>query len=145
MGSFIELWRFWVLERGIGALEGDEPTLKHSDAAKKDQPKMSDITQIISGILLLVLVFVLTRKVSAWRIKRAFFAIIRDLESVSAVNPGSAVLLPYAKTSLFRFGARDFRPKALEHLISSGVVGLTDDGRYYLKEKANLFKSQLME
>ena len=106
---------------------------------------MSDMTQIISGILLLVLVFILTKKISAWRIKRAFFAIIRDLESVSAVDPASAVLLPYAKTSLFRFGVRDFRPKALEYLISSSVVGLTEDGRYYLKEKADLFKARLME
>ena len=105
---------------------------------------MSEFNQIISGILLLILVFVLTRKISAWRIKRALFAIMKDLEGMGAVDPGSAVALPYAKTSLFRFGARDFRPKALEYLISSGAVGVTDDGRFYLKEKAELFKSKLM-
>jgi len=104
---------------------------------------MSETIQIITGILLLILIFVLTRRVSAWRIRRAIVGIIRDLESQSAVDPSSAVMLPYARTRLLRFGARDFRPKAVASLVSSGVVGLTEDGRYYLKERADLLLSRL--
>jgi len=104
---------------------------------------MSETSQIITGILLLILIFILTRRVSAWRIKRAIVGVIRDLESQRAVDPSSAVMLPYAKTRLLRFGARDFRPKAVEYLVSSGVVGLTEDGRYYLKERADLLLSRL--
>lgn len=104
---------------------------------------MSETNQIISGILLLILIFIFTRKVSAWRVKRAIIGIIKDLERHSAVDPSSAVVLTYARTQLFRFGTRDFRPKALESLVASGVVGLTEDGRYYLKERADLLLSRL--
>jgi hypothetical protein len=32
-------------------------------------------------------------------------------------------------------GVRDFRPKALQLLVASGIVGVTEAGEYYLKNK----------
>jgi hypothetical protein len=96
---------------------------------------MSETMEIIIGILVLIGVYMLTRRVNAWRIKRAFSAIIKDLDRQKAFDPSSAVKLPYAKGSLFRFGTRDFRPKALQYLIQGDIVGVTEGGEYYLKRR----------
>jgi hypothetical protein len=87
--------------------------------------------------------FILTRKVNALRIKRAYGFIIEDLESKEAFDPSSAVGLPYARASMFRMGMRDFRPKALEYMILGNFIGMTEGGKYYLKNKdVGLFKSK---
>lgn len=96
---------------------------------------MSETSRIILLICLLIIVYVLTRKVHTWRIKRAYIYIIKDLEQQGAVDPSSAIELPYAKMGVFRFGMRDFRPKAIEYLIISNIIGMTESGRYYLKNK----------
>lgn len=96
---------------------------------------MSESVQIIFAICLLIAVYMLTRKVNAWRIKRAYVRIIKDLEKKEALTPSSAVSLPYARQSIFRLGVRDFRPRALQFLIASHIVGVTEDGAYYLKDK----------
>ena len=61
--------------------------------------------------------------------------IIKDLGSKSATDPAGAVRLPYAKTGILNVGMRDYRPKALEFLVMHGLVGRTEEGMYYLKEK----------
>jgi hypothetical protein len=94
---------------------------------------MSETVQIIIGFILLAAVFILTRYGMAWRIKQASISIIRDLEKKGATDAASAVELPYAKSSLFRLGLRDYRPKAVESLIHGDIVGITPDGKYYLK------------
>jgi hypothetical protein len=96
---------------------------------------MSETMQIIIGFAFLAAVYILTRYGIALRIKRAAAFIIKDLEKRGAVNPLTAVELPYAKSSLFRIGLRDYRPKAIESLISGDIVGVTPDGKYYLKVK----------
>jgi len=96
---------------------------------------MSETGKIILLICILVIVYVLTRKVHAWRIKRAYIYIIKDLEQQGAVDPSSAIELPYEKIGVFRFGMRDYRPKALEYLILSNIVGMVDSGKYYLRNK----------
>lgn len=96
---------------------------------------MSESGQIITAICLLILVYMLTRKVNAWRIKRAYMAIIKDLEKREAFDETSAIVLPYVSQSIFRVGVRDFRPKALQFLVASDVVGVTQEGKYYLKKK----------
>lgn len=62
--------------------------------------------------------------------------IIEDLRQKEVLDPSSAVILPYAKVSLFRFGTRNYRPKALEHLTLSNIVGLAANGKYYLKDQS---------
>jgi len=96
---------------------------------------MSETSQIILLIFLLVIVFALTRKVHAWRIKQTYIHVIKDLEQQRAFDPSSAIELLYAKIGVFRFGMRDYRPKALEHLILSNIIGMTGSGGYYLRNK----------
>ena len=96
---------------------------------------MSETGRIILLIFILVIVYILTRKVHAWKIKRAYIYIIKDLEQQKAVDPSSAIELPYAKIGVFRFGMRDYRPKAIEYLIVSNIIGRTENGRYYLKNR----------
>ena len=96
---------------------------------------MSETTQLIIGIGVLILVVVLTRRFHAWRFKRAYLFIIDDLKKRAAYSAHSAVELPYAKRNLLRMGARQHRPQAIEHLIRENIVAKTEDGRYYLIQK----------
>ena len=100
---------------------------------------MSDVMQITLGILFLMLVFILTRYGMAWRIKRAGRRIINDLERLGAQSPDSAAELSYMKKQLLRIGMRDFRPTAMQSLIEGGVVGVTANGKFYLKMKPLYF------
>jgi hypothetical protein len=97
---------------------------------------MSETSQIIVGICFLVVVYLLTRKVQAWRIRRAYLSIMKDLREKEALGPFQAVHLPYATKGFFRIGTRDYRPKALEYLVTSGIVGVTPQQKYYLKNKS---------
>jgi hypothetical protein len=36
---------------------------------------------------------------------------------------------------MFRVGLRDHRPIALQHLVQDNIVGATEDGKYYLKDR----------
>jgi len=98
---------------------------------------MTETGQIVVGIFLLVLVYIFTRRFHGWRMRRTLNLILKDLEKEEAVDHSSAIRLPYASVSIFRVGMRDYRPKALEYLVSSNIVGRTGDGRYYLKSKGS--------
>lgn len=97
---------------------------------------MSETLEITVAIIALIAVFLFTRNVHAWRIRRAYRSIIQDLKALGALDPGSAVQLPYARHRMWNMGARDYRPKALEHLIMTEVVGSTGTDRFYLKNPA---------
>jgi hypothetical protein len=96
---------------------------------------MSDITQMVLVMCVLFVVVFLVRKLNAWRIKRTYFSIVRDIKAKKAFDTETAVELAYARRPAFNVGLRDLRPIALEHLIQDNTVGITDDGRYYLKDK----------
>jgi hypothetical protein len=93
---------------------------------------VADTLQIIIGIILLVGVYILTQYVVGYRIRRAAAGVVKDLERLKALEPGSAAELPYAKSNLLRIGLRDFRPKAVDALVKAEVVGITAAGKYYL-------------
>ncbi len=97
---------------------------------------MNETVEIIVGICVLVAVYILTRHFHSWRLSRTYVFIMDDLKKRGATAPLSAVDLPYAKKSMFRMGTRDYRPKALEHLAMKQIVGMTENGRYFLIEKA---------
>jgi hypothetical protein len=119
---------------------GGYPCGKESN---EDGEDMSEIGIIVIGICVLAAVYALSRKVNAWRIKNTYLEIIQDLQTREALTPSSAVRLPYAKAGLFRIGLRDFRPKALEYLVLGGIVGMTEEGAYYLEEgKAEVLQSK---
>ena len=94
---------------------------------------MSENVQIVIGILLLVGVFLFSRVVMGWRIRRACQQILKDLQSREAFDPFTAVELPYSRVRYINIGLRDFRPKALQYLLQHEVVGITEAGGYYLK------------
>jgi len=94
---------------------------------------MSDAMQIVIGVILLVVVFFLSRVVMSWRIRNACQQILKDLQAREAFDPYNAVELPYTRMRYFNIGMRDFRPKAMQYLIQHDVVGVTDKAGYYLK------------
>ena len=98
---------------------------------------MSEPVQIVLGILFLAGIFVLTRYVVAWQIKRATGRIIRDLQRHEAVDPITAVDLPYAKQNPLRIGVRNYYAKAIEFMVTEDVVGKTGSGKYYLKAESS--------
>ena len=96
---------------------------------------MSETTQLIFGIVVLILVITLTRKYHAWRFKRAFIFIIDDHKNKGAYSAHSAVDLPYTKRNPLKMGLRQHHPQALDHLIMENIVAKTEDGRFYLIQK----------
>lgn len=96
---------------------------------------MSENEKLILAICLLIGVYFLSRKFQVWRIKRTYIYIINDLKKKDALDTSSSVELPYARKKFFRFGTKDFRPKAVEYLVLGNIVGKTENGKYYLKKK----------
>ncbi|MBW2310836.1 MAG: hypothetical protein JRF35_07145 [Deltaproteobacteria bacterium] len=84
------------------------------------------------------MVFILTRIGIGHRIRRTATLIIQDLERREAFDPSSATELPYARPQYFRIGLRDYRPKALESLVQGGIVGRTENGKYYLTARPRI-------
>jgi hypothetical protein len=98
---------------------------------------MTETVQIILVIIILVLVFIMAKRLQGIKINRAFKIIISDLKDQKAFDPSSAVTLPYASPVLFRIGLRDYRPRAITYLVQSGIVGMTEQGRFYLKQNVS--------
>ena len=95
---------------------------------------MTDFAQILIGIVFLIAVFILSKKFQAYKINRACEMIVSDLKMKGAVDHSSATTLPYATTTMFKIGLRDYRPKALKYMIMADVVGATPEGTFYLKK-----------
>ena len=96
---------------------------------------MPETVELVIGIAALLAVITLTRQFHAWRIKRAYRFIIADLKTQGALDPASAVKLPYARRSVSKMGIRDHLPLALDHLVFDNIVGRLEDDRCYLKDK----------
>jgi len=96
---------------------------------------MSETSQIIMGICILVAILALTRKYHGWKIKRAYLYVIEDLKANNARDPESAVELPYGRKNVLRMGLKDHRPTALKSLVLDNIVGMSEDGKYYLNDK----------
>ena len=98
---------------------------------------MDDPMNTVICVIILIAACVLAQIGVVWKTKRACLTIIRDLRDRGAYDPESAAALPYAqKKGLLHFGARDYKPQALQHLIQKEVICVTDDGRCYLGENA---------
>lgn len=86
-------------------------------------------------VIILFAVYILARMIKTWRAGRACRGIIRELEVREAYDSESAVVLQDVQRSLLRAGLRNFRPEGLQMLLLNNVVGITQDGKYYLKDK----------
>jgi len=95
---------------------------------------MTEAAQIILAFIVLVFVFIFTKKIQSMKISRAFIIVIDDLKQQGALSSSTAVTLPYATTVFFRMGLRDYRPKAVSYLVHSGIVGMTKNKQFYLKK-----------
>ena len=95
---------------------------------------MPETVELIIGILVLLAVITLTRRYHTWRIQSAYKFIIKDLNEKGAVDPGSAVELPYARKRTAKMGLRDHRLIALDHLVFDDIVKIMDENKYYLKD-----------
>jgi hypothetical protein len=95
---------------------------------------MSETAELIIGILVLLAVISLIRRYHTWRIQSAYKYIIEDLKSKGALDPGSAVELPYAQKRTSKMGLRDHRLMALDHLVFDNIVSIVDEKKYYLKD-----------
>jgi hypothetical protein len=96
---------------------------------------MSDKLELFIGIIVLLLVFALTRRYHGWQIQRAYRLVVEDLNARGALSPETAVELPYSGHPLMRLGLRDHRRTALQHLILENIVARTPENKYYLSEK----------
>lgn len=96
---------------------------------------MTDAVQVAVALICLVAVFVGTRYIVARRFRNAAMTIIHQLETAGALSESTAIELPYGKANLLRIGMRDYLHKALEYMIAEGVVGRSQDGKYFLKIK----------
>jgi len=95
---------------------------------------MSETIKTIFMFLMLVAALLLVLRITGWKMKKAADAIIEDLRKQGALDPASAVALPYSKEEFFRVGVRDYRPKALAALVTQDVVRMHEGNRYYLRE-----------
>lgn len=95
---------------------------------------MSETFKTILMILVAVGAVILALRIAGWKMKKACNFIVRDLKEKKALDPASAVELPYCKSPLLNIGLRDYRPRALEELIKHDVVRILEGGRYYLRE-----------
>ena len=89
---------------------------------------MSETTQIVVGVIVLIVVYILTRQFHAWQMRRAYTTVLKDLRQKEAFDPSSAVELPYAKVRIFRVGTRDYRPKAVQYL---SLIHISEPTRPY--------------
>ena len=103
---------------------------------------MSEYFQMFIAISALFVAVMLSRKFQAWKIKRAYYRIVEDIKTKKAFDSQTAIDLPYARNPMFRVGLRDLRPIALEHLVQDNIVGVTEDGKYYLKDKSLIVQIQ---
>ncbi len=94
---------------------------------------MSSTTQIIIGIVFFITSFILSQIITRKRIHTTSMKIIEDLHKKQALDVFSAIELNFTRSGLIPRGLRDFRPRALQELIQSGIVAETGSGKIYLK------------
>lgn len=96
---------------------------------------MPETLKTIFLILFVIGGFIIALRITGLRMKKAGEFIIEDLRDKKAIDPSSAVELVYAKSSLFHFGLRDYRPQVLQELVKQGVVGIEEGERYFLRQE----------
>ncbi len=95
--------------------------------------------ETVSFVLIMILALAAMFMIPAFMTKRALPSVIRALRKHNATSPGGAktpqemglARLPFAQRM---FKMRDYKPAALNALIGTGVVKVTDEGKVYLDE-----------
>ena len=102
---------------------------------------------IYAQIILLIFAFIvfvfLAMYLSGLGMRRICFKIIAELEESRAFSEKKAVKLQDERRNIFRVGTKNLRPRALNVLLSEGLVIKAPNGKYYLnKEKVALLKNK---
>lgn len=95
---------------------------------------MPEIIKTIFFVLFIIGGFFFALRIAGWKMKKACDSIINELREKKAFDPSSAVELPYAKSSIFKIGLKDYRPGALQDLTNKDVVRVSEGQKYYLRE-----------
>jgi hypothetical protein len=100
--------------------------------------------QIILLAAAFVVFVVAAMYVTGLGLRRVCFKIIAEMEEAKAMSVSRAVKLQDERQNFFRVGTGNLRPKALNLLITEGLVSKTGDGKYYLnKEKLTEMKNTI--
>jgi hypothetical protein len=108
---------------------------------------MSESTRaVILVILIMVLLIAIAFVMSNFMMRRAIKAILKLMRDGQALSPDSAKTsdeLGFRGRGMFNFKLmRDYRPQAMQLLITANVIQTTEDGKIFLSEE-NLSKTQL--
>ena len=91
-------------------------------------------------ILLVVAALLVMIFVPRWLMKRAFAKVIQTFREQNAINEKNAKTIDELgltpKAMLERmWQRRDYKPRALQLLMSANIVQMTEDGKLYLSEE----------
>ena len=90
--------------------------------------------QIFLIIIAIIAFYFLTLLATGWGIRKLCFTIIREMEDQGATSATRAVHLPDSRGNFFKRGFGNYRPKALQILITDKIVLKTSNGKYFLNK-----------
>ncbi|NTW76920.1 MAG: hypothetical protein HGB33_03935 [Syntrophaceae bacterium] len=100
--------------------------------------------QILIFTAAFIIFVLLALYAGGWAVRQTCFRIIAEMEEARAFKASKAVKIQDERKNIFRVGTGNIRPKALNLLITDGLVVKTPDGRYYLdKDKLAQMKSKI--
>jgi len=100
--------------------------------------------QIILLVTALIAIVVIFLYMGGLAVQKTCLKIIAEMEEARAFKESRAVKIQDERKNFFRVGTKNIRPKALNLLITDGLVIKTSNGKYYLdKEKLAQAKAQL--
>jgi hypothetical protein len=101
---------------------------------------MTTTVQIFMGVVFFIGAFILSQIIVGRRLRAIGARILKELSEQRALDGPSAVTLAYAKPDFLPKGLRDLRPKSLNDLVQSDIVGKTPEGKFYLKKQPHELK-----
>lgn len=100
--------------------------------------------QIILLVASLIAIVVFFLYMGGLAVQKTCLKIIAEMEEARAFKESRALAIQDERRNFFRVGTKNIRPKALNLLISDGLVIKTNNGKYYLnKEKLTQAREQL--
>jgi len=109
----------------------------------KDDSFMPIYTQIILLIIAFLVFVFLVMYLFGLGMRRLCLKIIAEMEEARAFNEKRAIKLQDERRNIFRVGTKNLRPRALNVLLSDGLVIKAPGGKYYLdKDKVAMLKNR---
>lgn len=93
---------------------------------------MATFFQLLLCLLIIILAYVISYFLVRWRLKRTCISIVNILHEKNSNNEHNAVEL--LDDRFLKIGVKDYKPKALEILLSQEIIKKTSDGKYYLND-----------